>query len=366
MAIRTYQDENGKTLYEVSVSVKSKILPRIRKQKRRRGVEKKSRAQRLEKLLLKECFDEVAQLDGQGFHWSQIVEKWYSFKLKDEFEPIGKPTLDDYYSMLKNWTQNVWHKPAKQINRADVKYILRSLEDASKSKSFQSKMKGTINRVLNWGIEEGLVIGMLQLPTYGITVSRKAERKPTILNRDEITKLLTRAKVDNPKWYPIWAVAILTGCRSGELFALTWDDVDFTNMSLRISKSYNKRLNVTKSTKAGYWRNVPINSELKSILKTLKENSNSPYVLPRNRDWSQGYQAKALKNFCLSIGITPIRFHDLRACFATQLLQVKVSPGVVQKVCGWRDLDTMARYIRLAGIDEKGATDRLKLIHDNS
>jgi hypothetical protein len=32
------------------------------------------------------------------------------------------------------------------------------------------------------------------------------------------------------------------------------------------------------------------------------------------------------------------------------------------KICGWKDMKTMQRYIRLAGIDEGGATERLKFI----
>jgi ribulose bisphosphate carboxylase small subunit len=32
------------------------------------------------------------------------------------------------------------------------------------------------------------------------------------------------------------------------------------------------------------------------------------------------------------------------------------------KICGWRDLKTMQRYVRLAGIDEKGATQVLKVL----
>jgi ribulose bisphosphate carboxylase small subunit len=35
---------------------------------------------------------------------------------------------------------------------------------------------------------------------------------------------------------------------------------------------------------------------------------------------------------------------------------------VVMKICGWRDLKTMQRYIRLAGIDEAGATETLRFI----
>lgn len=32
------------------------------------------------------------------------------------------------------------------------------------------------------------------------------------------------------------------------------------------------------------------------------------------------------------------------------------------KVCGWKDLKTMERYIRLVGIDEKGVTDKLQFL----
>jgi len=32
------------------------------------------------------------------------------------------------------------------------------------------------------------------------------------------------------------------------------------------------------------------------------------------------------------------------------------------KICGWEELKTMQRYIRMAGIDEKGATEVLKVL----
>jgi hypothetical protein len=32
------------------------------------------------------------------------------------------------------------------------------------------------------------------------------------------------------------------------------------------------------------------------------------------------------------------------------------------KICGWRDLKTAERYIRLAGVDERGATEGLGFI----
>lgn len=55
-----------------------------------------------------------------------------------------------------------------------------------------------------------------------------------------------------------------------------------------------------------------------------------------------------------------INFHALRACFATQLLRNGVEPARVMRICGWKELSTMQRYIRLSGVDIAGVTDSLK------
>ena len=73
-------------------------------------------------------------------------------------------------------------------------------------------------------------------------------------------------------------------------------------------------------------------------------------------------QAQILRQFCEGCGITSVKFHTLRACFGTQLIKDGVAPAVVMKMAGWKDLKTMQRYIRLAGIEVKGATNGLKLL----
>lgn len=70
--------------------------------------------------------------------------------------------------------------------------------------------------------------------------------------------------------------------------------------------------------------------------------------------WTRGEQAKDLRAFLKGMGFPSIKFHALRACFATQLLAKGIPAAIVMKICGWRDLKTMEFYIRVAGVDEKG------------
>ena len=78
--------------------------------------------------------------------------------------------------------------------------------------------------------------------------------------------------------------------------------------------------------------------------------------------WQMGLQAQELRKYCLGVGLPSVRFHTLRACFATQLIRNGVPPIQIQKICGWKDLKTMQRYIRIAGIEVDGATEALKVL----
>jgi site-specific recombinase XerD len=60
------------------------------------------------------------------------------------------------------------------------------------------------------------------------------------------------------------------------------------------------------------------------------------------------------------IGIKSIKFHALRACFATHMLNEGISLTTVMKIAGWKELGTVQKYTRLSGIHERGATDCLE------
>lgn len=222
-------------------------------------------------------------------------------------------------------------------------------------------MRSALNSVFNWAISKGKVP---LNPVKNIRIKFNSEEKrPEILTLSEIHTLLSQARALNDPWYYVWALALLTGMRNGELHALKWSKVDFENGLIYIEENYNTKERKTKPTKGGYWRQIGIEAPLMKLLKELKlQTGNTSFVLPRFKDWDKGYQAKILRRFCKQIGIPPVKFHTLRACFATHLLNSGTNQAQVQKICGWKDSETMDRYVRLSGIDIKGATRNLPIL----
>ncbi len=362
MAIREWIGDQGEKEFSVYVNIRSRPMPHLRFQKRIRGIKTITEAQRVEKNLLKELTMKVAHSEGHGFTWRMVVDKWASFVDSPHYmdRRYNPSTVRDYIAMMQTWTKDWLDRPASELSRGDGREVLDWVLRQGRSKAFQKRLKNTINMIFNWGIETKIIRGVTHSPVFGVKITLKEDKRPEILKLDEMRLLLKVARERRHPWFSIWAVALFTGMRSGELFALKWSDVDFDKGFITVQRSYNKRTKEFKGTKAGYWRTVPISVELNSVLKNLSKPDE--FVLPRLELWRQGQQAKVLKEFCRVISIPEIKFHTLRACFATQLISSGIEPIKVMKVCGWQDLKTMARYLRLSGVEEKGVTDGLSLL----
>ena len=84
-------------------------------------------------------------------------------------------------------------------------------------------------------------------------------------------------------------------------------------------------------------------------------------MLPRIDKWDKGEQARELRMFLEGLGLPRIRFHDLRATWATIMLGKGIIPYQIMKMAGWNDLKTMQYYVSKAGVDIKGITENLNL-----
>jgi len=361
MAITEYE-KDGKKFYKVYVNIRGKDNKRIRVQKKLYDIQSRSAALKDEKRLIKEVTEKVLKLEGKGLLWKEVLYRWELAAKKGLVSSnLNYHSTLDHVNRLTKYTSSWLNKTASDISRSDGRNLLNHAKMNGVSDSLINKIKSSINIVFIWGIEEGFIQGNLtnsKGPVYGLGFESSEEKVKPILTLEEVRKFLLEAKIRNHPWYPIWAFALLTGMRSGELMALLWEDVDLDNNIIRVSKSFNKRTKNIKCPKNGTWRNVDVNGQLKNLLIELRrERPNDSHVLPHFSEWKNGYAGEVLRRFLQGIGINKeVVFHTLRACFATHLLSQGVEPLKVMRMGGWSDLKTFQIYLRMSGVDVKGVT----------
>lgn len=364
MAITSYE-KDAVTLYRAYIQARSSKDSSIRVQRSKAGLKSIAEARREEKKLTREVYEIVSKIEAKGITWKELILRWERHAINGLLgKKISRENLNEHISTLYNHTFVWLQKRVRDLGRSDGRYIVNSLTKDSYSSSRIKAIKGSINKVWSWAIEEGLISESHKSPVHGLSIETEKNSYKPILTIEEIKRLLFEAEIREHPWRHIWSVALLTGMRSGELFALTWDDVDFDNNIIRITKSYSQRIKGIKSTKNSDWRNGHISNDLKEVLlKIRKDNPNSENVLPRLPGWNCGHAGKILRDFLTKIGIERhITFHTLRACFATHVLASGAEPTQVMKMGGWADFKTFQIYVRMAGVDVKGVTDDFRVL----
>ncbi|HWP43163.1 MAG TPA: site-specific integrase, partial [Blastocatellia bacterium] len=155
-----------------------------------------------------------------------------------------------------------------------------------------------------------------------------------ILTKAEEEKLLAACTGWNKHLRPIIICALDTGMRRGEIFKLTWADVDFESGMINI-KAFN--------TKTLRERQVAMTSRLSQELYALWHNS--------RRDPDElvfGITTSSKKGFARVreiAGLPDLRFHDLRHTHATRLVSKHLPLSEVGRVLGHTQANTTYRYV---------------------
>lgn len=347
MSIKKYSKED-KTFYEVYVSGYDPRGQRI--QRRRREIETLKKAQAIEFELKREVAKiKESQID---YRWSE----WLPICLKNMKFTLSPTTVLGYETSLNKWATPKWgNTEIKSITKSQVYELVFEQLDPKISSNTRKTILKLIRRIFQMAVDDGLIA---RNPCHGIQV-KVGEIEQKVLTNSEVEIFIREAKNCNHRFYPIWFLALTTGMRSGELMALTWNDIDFEAKIISVSKQWNSKTGFG-ATKTQKNRVVPIADDLLYFLKELKlKQPNGDFVLPHLTEWLCGSQAQVTREFCASIGITPVKFHDIRATFITNLLARGVSLARVMAVVGHSQIKTTNVYLRKAGVDVQGATEML-------
>lgn len=149
---------------------------------------------------------------------------------------------------------------------------------------------------------------------------------------------------------PIVILALNTGLRRGDLFNLTWRDIDFGQRMLTV---------VGVTAKSGQTRHVPLNDEAFTVLTEWKGQSSGKYVFPGRGGGRLDNISTAWERLIRSAGIEGFRFHDTRHDFASKLIMAGVDLNTVRELLGHSDIRMTLRYAHLAPEHKAAAVAKL-------
>lgn len=319
-------------------------------------------------------------LDAWFNRWVEVYKK----------KSVRPNTLREYTNTYnKSISPYLGQRNINSLIKSDIQLLIdRASEDNYKYER-QNKIKVILTDMFARAIEDDL---MIKNPAKGVKLRADKEVKAFALSLEQQEEFFNTCKgtfYDN-----LYNVAVNTGLRPGELFALTLDDVNLEKGYIDVNKTlvYQKYLDddcktfhiEPPKTKQSY-RKVPINSEcrkylekqleLKQIVKSKRPKQQNDYlfVTKFNTPLNSVIYSDSIKTIIEQINLTrsfdnefpKFSGHTFRHTFATRCFEAGVQPKVVQSYLGHASLKmTMDLYTHIT--EEKANSDIERIVGKNN
>ena len=272
----------------------------------------------------------------------------------DHYLPVSKANKRSNQSwkreeqLFRLWINPViGDRPMREIAPIHLEKIKQAMTTKGKAPRSIQYMLATIRQVFNHAHVNGLFLG--SNPAAGKIVKRPTidNRRTRFLTKDEATALLSELAKRSTDVHDMALFSLQTGARAGEVFSLTWGDIDlFQGTAL---------LRDTKSNKN---RPLFLTDEVKTMLarRRTAEAKSTDLVFP-DKNGNKVVQIsdsfnRAIDKLKLNEGITDRRdkvtFHSLRHTYASMLVQAGVDIYHVKELLGHSSIALTERYSHLS------------------
>ena len=221
--------------------------------------------------------------------------------------------------------------------------------------------KNCLSKVFSTAIEWGYVE---QNPATGVRLpARVSKREPIALTPNQVQQLTSELR---EPCRSMVLIAVLTGTRRGELFALRWRAVDFDQKLIHVRESvYDGHFSSPKTRSS--FRKLPMSEVLEQIVLRLRRKSAAPedLVFTSKNGKTPLRPENVLKRIihpaCERLGLPKVGWHDLRHTSAT-LLHQHEPLRVAQAILGHSDLQTTLGYTHVLPGSQREAMKRLEQV----
>lgn len=280
---------------------------------------------------------------------------------------------DNVFRMRKHLLPAFGKMPVNEIDGAAVKAFVARMSALTRpgatkdAASVPKYSPNTINRVLallrkvlrdgarEWSKKSGLVaaphIKLLKVPQVPIEC----------LDQAQAERFLNWTRAHQPNDFPLYAAAIFTGLRMGELYGLRWADVNLETAQAAVHRNYQAAFK--KDKKVHYTR---LNQQVVELLAEWRKRcpeSPEGLVFPRE-DGGMRIAEKPPKGFVDALeasGCPPITFHGLRHSYVSLVVAAGVDIAVAQRLVGHSTLAMTQRYAHFAPAHMQSAANAVSL-----
>lgn len=300
----------------------------------------------------------TSQITNKNEHvFSYIASEWFeSIKLHTKTS-----TQNKYHNMLTNYILPEYgNQPFNTITyefiEAHCKFLLESGGKKGNGLSTKtvSDVLAIIRNISKFAIRKGIYVA-----NDANAVQIRQDIKPMrVLNKAE-QRQLCEYILKRPEACSIGIlVCMFTGLRIGEICALRWEDISFSDQSIYIHHTLQRiqmhrghgvktEVIVTTPKSSCSIRKIPLPDEILEIL-VLNKKASSGYVL--TNDEYKFIEPRTMQNKFKKIlkaaGIENANFHALRHTFATRCVELGFDVKSLSEILGHATVNiTMNRYV---------------------
>ena len=237
-------------------------------------------------------------------------------------------------SLIINWVDITVHH-ARQY----VVYLNKRKQSA---KSIQRKLS-SLRSYFRFLMRENIVLAN---PVEGVKSPKIEKRLPKVLDVDQVQQLFSKNESDPLLLRDLAMLELLygSGLRLSELVSLNMDDMDLSDLSLRVTGKGNK----TRLLPLGKMALVALNKWLIVRLNWVKAENNAVFISKRGGRISPRSVQSRLQYWGKKQGLnTGLHPHRLRHSFASHLLESSGDIRSVQELLGHANLSTTQIYTQL-------------------
>lgn len=264
-------------------------------------------------------------------------------------EGLATPYYLDRFTHILPYFREI---PMRDLNQSIIRRYRqeRYAEKQSLKPATVNRDLSVLRRLCNWSVEEGIIPAN---PLGRLRMERERRTKRPVMSVREERLLMAHAPFHLRR---IILCAIDTGMRRGELLGQRWEDVDFDNRILHVTRS---------KTADGESRIVPLTTRVYEMLQSFRKDhgnvftyGDSPVKIVKTA-WAASLRRSGLRHF---------RLHDLRHTANTRMMLAGVMQEVRREIVGHssqHSRDVNDRYTQIGLAELKDAIRKLETWLEN-